>query len=160
MENGKLVLEDRLYTINHEWVKKVGNNRYRIGITDYAQYKLKDIVAVELPNIGQYVEQVSEEASNKSKDIGQVQSNKSVSPIFSPISGKVVAINDANNMGEVYPENIEVHAKETYYGGELYNINKKPYDTWLIEVETDDEKQLEKLLDAEAYRKELASLPD
>lgn len=96
------------YTKEHEWVSATGNT-FRMGITDYAQGALGDIVYVQLPKVGESV--VAD------KVCGEVESTKSVSEIFAPVSGKVVAINDALN-----------NAPET--------INSDPYGAgWLAEIE-------------------------
>ena len=96
------------YTKEHEWVLASGNT-YRMGITDYAQGALGDIVYVQLPKVGESV--VAD------KVCGEVESTKSVSEIFAPVSGKIVAINEALNT-----------APET--------INSDPYGAgWLAEIE-------------------------
>jgi len=96
------------YTKEHEWVLATGNI-YRMGITDYAQGALGDIVYVQLPKIGESV--------TADKVCGEVESTKSVSEIFAPVSGKIVAINDA--LG---------NAPET--------INSDPYGAgWLADIE-------------------------
>ncbi len=145
MEKGELVLEDRLYSDTHEWVKKVGEKRYQIGITDYAQHNLKDIYAIELPKIGEEVKQFEK--------YGWIEASKASSDLYSPVSGQVVSVNkdsfgEINYLGTPDPKNIR-------YEGDLFNINKKPYETWLIEIETDDESQLEKLLKPDDYKKEI-----
>ena len=96
------------YTKEHEWVLATGNT-FRMGITDYAQGALGDIVYVQLPKVGESV--VAD------KVCGEVESTKSVSEIFAPVSGKIVAINEALNS-----------APET--------INSDPYGAgWLAEIE-------------------------
>ena len=96
------------YTKEHEWVLATGNT-FRMGITDYAQGALGDIVYVQLPKVGESV--VAD------KVCGEVESTKSVSEIFAPVSGKIVAINEALN-----------GAPET--------INSDPYGAgWLAEIE-------------------------
>jgi glycine cleavage system H protein len=96
------------YTKEHEWVSASGNT-YRMGITDYAQGALGDIVYVQLPKVGETV--------TADKVCGEVESTKSVSEIFAPVSGKVVAINEALNAS---PE----------------TINSDPYGAgWLAEIE-------------------------
>ena len=96
------------YTKEHEWVLATGNT-FRMGITDYAQGALGDIVYVQLPKVGESV--VAD------KVCGEVESTKSVSEIFAPVSGKIVAINEALN-----------NAPET--------INSDPYGAgWLAEIE-------------------------
>ena len=97
------------YTKEHEWVEDKGNQRIRFGITDYAQSALGDIVYVQLPKVGELIE--------SGKVCGEVESTKSVSEIFAPVSGKIVEVNqtlDAN------PE----------------TINADPYGSgWIAEVE-------------------------
>ncbi len=139
-----LVLEDRLYSQTHQWVKKVGEKKYRIGITEYAQSELRNVIGVELPKVGTTVEQF--------QPWGYIESNKTAVEIYSPIAGKVVATNE-NNLGDVY-EVEDSDPQRTSYNGDLFNINKTPYETWLIEVETEDEAQLQKLLKPEDYNKE------
>lgn len=119
------VLADLLYTKEHEWVLKLGNKRVRIGITDFAQSQLGDIVFVELPETG------SEITANES--IGTVESVKTVSDIFTPVSGKVVQINGSLE-----------DAPET--------VNSDPYgEGWMLEVEVSGDDAFEGLLSAEQY---------
>ncbi|NDF93937.1 MAG: glycine cleavage system protein H, partial [Actinobacteria bacterium] len=80
------VPEQLKYTKEHEWVREVSTNRYRVGITDYAQVALGDIVYVQMPKVG---ESVTADAV-----CGEVESTKSVSEIFAPVTGVVVAINE------------------------------------------------------------------
>ena len=75
------------YTKEHEWVSVKGSNIYRMGITDFAQAALGDIVYVQLPKVG--------EAVTADKVCGEVESTKSVSEIFAPVTGKIVTINDS-----------------------------------------------------------------
>jgi glycine cleavage system H protein len=111
------------YTKEHEWVLASGNT-YRMGITDYAQGALGDIVYVQLPKVGESV--VAD------KVCGEVESTKSVSEIFAPVSGNIVAINEALNT-----------APET--------INSDPYGAgWLAEIEVGTPPA--GLLSAEQYR--------
>ena len=141
-----VVLEDRMYTETHEWAKKIGNSRFHVGITDYAQDNLKDIYAVELPKVGEKLEQF--------QAWGQIESEKGASELVSPISGEVVAINK-DGLGDVFDTGET--AKTYVYGGDLFNINKKPYETWLIEMETGDDAQLEKLLKPDVYKEKIAA---
>jgi len=123
------VREGLLYTDTHEWVRVSGNTAI-VGITDHAQHELTDIVFAELPEIGKEV--------GKGDELCVVESVKSVSEIYSPISGKVTKIN----------EKLE-DAPET--------INESPYDDgWLVELEITNKADLEKLLDAEAYTQKLS----
>lgn len=111
------------YTKEHEWVAATGNI-YRMGITDYAQGALGDIVYVQLPKIGDSV--------TADKVCGEVESTKSVSEIFAPVSGKIVAINDALSS-----------APET--------INSDPYGAgWLADIEVSQ--PVGGLLSAAEYR--------
>jgi glycine cleavage system H protein len=111
------------YTKEHEWVSASGNT-YRMGITDYAQGALGDIVYVQLPKVGDSV--------TADKVCGEVESTKSVSEIFAPVSGKIVAINEALNSS---PE----------------TINSDPYGAgWLAEIEVSDAPA--GLLSADDYR--------
>jgi glycine cleavage system H protein len=116
------------YTKDHEWAKLEGR-RARIGITDFAQDQLTDVVYVELPPIGKTVKQ--------GEPIGTVESVKAVSEIFSPISGKVV---EANKVLTDKPE----------------LVNKDPYgEGWMVVLEAADPSQAKSLLDAGAYRKHI-----
>ena len=144
MSKEYVVLDDRVYTETHEWVKKIGENRFHVGITDYAQDNLKDIYAVELPKIGENVEQF--------KAWGQIESEKGASELISPISGKVVAVNQ-DGLGDVFDTGET--AKTNIYGGDLFNINKTPYEAWLIEVKTDDEGQLNRLVSPKDYKEKM-----
>lgn len=117
------------YTAEHEWVDVVADGRARFGITDHAQDALGDIVFVTLPALGAAV--------TAGEPCGEVESTKSVSDIYAPVSGTVVARNDA---AETSPE----------------TLNSDPYgDGWLVEVEVADAAQLDALLDAAAYRAHL-----
>lgn len=114
------------YTREHEWVDVTAEGRVRFGITDHAQDALGDIVFVTLPSLGASV--------SAGEPCGEVESTKSVSDIYAPVSGTVVARNDAV---ETSPE----------------TLNADPYgDGWLAEVETADAAGLDGLLDAAGYR--------
>lgn len=120
------VRNDLKYTDNHEWLK-VKRDTAKIGITDYAQSQLTDIVFVELPEVGKEIK--------KGDEICVVESVKSVSEIYAPVSGKVVNI---NKQLEETPE----------------TINESPYDEgWLVEIEVTDKSEVEGLLDANSYKK-------
>jgi len=120
------VRDDLKYTETHEWVKLDGD-KAKVGITDHAQSELTDIVFVELPEIGKEL--------NKGEEICVVESVKSVSEIYAPVSGKIINV---NKKLEDEPE----------------IINKNPYDDgWLVELEIKDKSELDSLLDAEAYKK-------
>jgi len=118
--------DDLKYTKEHEWCRVKGN-RVVVGITDHAQDALGDIVYVELPEVGDPVK--------KGEAFGVVESTKAVSELFSPVTGKVVEVNDPLS-----------DAPET--------INEDPYEEgWMIQVEVADFKDLDTLLDAAAYQK-------
>jgi glycine cleavage system H protein len=118
------VPDDLRYTAEHEWIRG-DSGTVRVGITDFAQEALGDVVYVSLPEQGAAVE--------KGAAIGEVESTKSVSDIFAPISGTVAARN----------EELEEHP-------EL--INSDPYGKgWMIEIEVGDDAELDDLLDAAAY---------
>lgn len=116
------------YTAEHEWVAEpTENGTVRVGITDYAQKALGDIVFVQLPEPGTKI--------TAGDAVGEVESTKSVSDIFAPVSGTVSARNEALD-----------EAAET--------INTDPYEAgWLFEIEPDDVADVAGLLDAEAYAK-------
>ena len=120
------VREDLLYTETHEWVLQK-NGVVRVGITDYAQEHLTDVVYVELPEVGKKVK--------KGDEIATIESVKSVSEVYSPISGEVTAIN----------ERLE---------NEPELINQSPYDDgWLFEMKMENEGELDSLLPPSAYKK-------
>ncbi|MCP3808901.1 MULTISPECIES: glycine cleavage system protein GcvH [Paenibacillus] len=115
------------YTDEHEWVQRTENGTLRIGITDFAQHQLGDIVFVELPEVGVTIEQGAE--------IGTIESVKTVSDLFAPVTGTVLKVNEAL---ESTPE----------------LVNESPYEKgWMIEVEMgkDVEEALGKLLSADQY---------
>jgi glycine cleavage system H protein len=116
---------DLKYTKSHEWLKMEGDVAV-IGITDYAQDQLGDIVFLELAGIGKKVE--------AGKEFGSIESVKSVSELIAPVSGEVVALNDEL-----------VKRPET--------VNSSPYEKgWMIKVKLSDPKELESLLPSEAYK--------
>jgi len=120
-----LIKEDRKYTKEHEWVK-VDNNIATVGITDYAQGELGDIIFVELPKAGTKVTQMS--------PFGVIEAVKAVSELFSPITGEVVEVN-------------------TGLEKDATIINKDPYgEGWIIKVKAADLKQLDTLLTPEQYK--------
>lgn len=119
-----LILNELLYSDEHEWIKKE-KNIATIGITDYAQEQLGDIVYVELPEVNDDFAQMDE--------IGVIESVKTVSNIYLPVSGRIVEVNDAV---------LEDPAL----------INSSPYDEgWLVKIEIIEEAELEELNSAEEY---------
>jgi glycine cleavage system H protein len=119
------VPDDLKYTAEHEWVRSGEGSTVRVGITDYAQGALGDVVYVSLPEVGASVD--------KGSAIGEVESTKSVSDIYAPLSGTVTARN------EKLDETPDL-------------INSDPYgEGWILELEVSDQGQIEGLLDAAAY---------
>lgn len=117
--------DDRRYTEEHEWVLAGDSNTVRIGITHNAQEALGDVVYVELPEVGA--------TFAKGDAIAEVESTKSVADVYAPVSGTVVAINQA------LLEQPEL-------------VNNDPYgEGWFAEIEMDDAAQLDRLLDAARY---------
>lgn len=114
------------YTKTHEWVKLAGT-KAKIGITDHAQHELTDIVFVELPTVGKEIK--------KGDELCVVESVKSVSEVYAPVSGKIVAVNTKLD------DSPEI-------------INSSPYDDgWLVEIEIQDKTEVHTLLDATDYKK-------
>ena len=112
------------YSKEHEWVKVEGNT-VTIGITEYAQGELGDIVFVELPEVDDEI--------NEGDTFGSVESVKTVSELYAPLSGKVLSSND------------ELEDSPEF-------VNESPYEkAWMIKIELSDESQLEDLLSAEQY---------
>lgn len=121
--------EDLKYSKEHEWVLVEGNVA-TVGITDYAQDQLGDIVFVELPAVGDKV--------SKEDAFGVVESVKAVSDIYAPVTGKVIEINDD------LPDNPEI-------------LNEDPYgDGWIIKIEMSDPEELDDLLSSAEYEEYVA----
>ena len=123
------VPDDRRYSRDHEWALTEGG-RVRMGITDYAQDALGDVVFVQLPEVGASV--------TAGQALGEVESTKSVSDVYAPVTGRVVDVNaelvDAPN-----------------------RLNDDPYgDGWICVIEPDDPGSLDQLLDPDAYRQLIA----
>jgi glycine cleavage system H protein len=121
---------DLHYTAEHEWVRRSGEDIVRVGITDFAQSALGDVVFVQLPDVGSQV--------TAGESFGEVESTKSVSDLFAPVSGTVLAIN-----GDL--------------DGSPQLVNSDPYGSgWLVDVQVSAAAELESaistLLDPEAYR--------
>ncbi len=114
------------YTKEHEWISESGAGRYRVGITDYAQSALGDIVYIQLPKVG--------DTHAQGKVCGEVESTKSVSEIYAPLSGSVVAVNESLDSA---PE----------------SLNQDPYGAgWIYEVEISNADELSSLLDSAGYQ--------
>lgn len=121
------------YTSEHEWVSALtAEGTVRVGITDHAQDALGDVVYVDLPSVGDSV--AAEES------FGEIESTKSVSDLFAPISGELVAVN----------ETLEDDPAQ---------VNSDPYgEGWIVEIRPENADDLANLLDAEAYKAELDKL--
>ncbi len=115
-----------LYSTDHEWVRERGEGIVRVGITAYAQDALGDVVYVSLPTVG--------DTLAKGEAVGEVESTKSVSDLYAPLSGEITAVNDALDQT---PE----------------IINTDPYEQgWMYEMRIADASALGDLMDVEAYR--------
>ncbi|GBC63363.1 glycine cleavage system protein H [Desulfonema ishimotonii] len=131
-EISDIILVDGIkYAKDHEWARPEGDT-VKIGVTDYAQDQLGDIVFVELPEVDSELE--------KGDEFGTLESTKAVSELYMPIGGKVVAINDAL---EDDPERVN---KDPYAGG------------WMIVVEPSDPSDMDALMDKDAYLEMLKGL--
>jgi glycine cleavage system H protein len=120
---------DLQYTEEHEWVSRTGDDTVRVGITDYAQSALGDVVFVQLPEVGTEV--------TAGESFGEVESTKSVSDLYAPVTAKVVAVNgDLEDSPQL--------------------VNSDPYgEGWLVDLQVDAdslEQELAGLLDADGYR--------
>jgi glycine cleavage system H protein len=120
---------DLQYTAEHEWVRRTGSDTVRVGITDFAQSSLGDVVFVQLPDVGTDV--------TAGEPFGEVESTKSVSDLYAPVSAKVVAVN-----GDL--------------DGNPQLVNSEPYgEGWLVELRADAaalDEGIAALLDADGYR--------
>ena len=116
--------DDRRYSKDHEWIV-ITDGEARVGITQYAQEQLGDVVYVELPEVGRQLKQ--------GEIFGTIESVKAVSELFCPVTGKVTAVNaDLNDHPEL--------------------VNSRPHETWMICLSLDDPSQVDSLLDAASYR--------
>lgn len=118
--------ENLKYASSHEWVQLEDDNIVRVGITDFAQAQLGDLVYIELPKVGRKVK--------AQEQCAVVESVKTASDLFSPVSGEIIAINDA-------------------LADEPEQVNDNPYQTWLFCIKTDDLSGLDQLMDSTAYQK-------
>jgi glycine cleavage system H protein len=126
------VPENLLYSKDHEWIRVEGNKGY-IGISDFAQHQLGDIVFVELPELDQEVQM--------GESMGVIESVKAAAALFSPATGTIIEVN----------ENLE-DAPEL--------LNQDPYENWIAVVELSDPEGLKELLSAEAYTTYCQTLDD
>ena len=119
------VIDGLFYSESHEYVQVEGNIGY-IGISDYAQHALGNVVYVDMPDVDDEIE--------AGEEFGAVESVKAASDLFAPVSGTVVEVNDAlDDQPEL--------------------INQDPYENWIVKVELSDKSQLDNLMDAKAYAK-------
>ncbi len=122
--------QDLRYTPEHEWVRTGNGDTVRVGITSFAQEALGDVVYVNLPTVG--------DAVSAGDSCGEIESTKSVSDLYSPLTGEVTAVNSAL---ESTPE----------------LVNSDPYgDGWMYEMTVSDGAQLDELMDVDAYTAQLA----
>jgi glycine cleavage system H protein len=121
------VPDDLRYSAEHEWARRLDDgSRVRVGITDFAQDALGDVVFVDLPDVGTAV------AAGES--VGELESTKSVSEMYAPVAGEIVAVNEA-------------------LADQPGLVNEDPYgDGWLVEVGVTDDASFDALMDAAAYR--------
>ncbi|MEU8221926.1 glycine cleavage system protein GcvH [Kribbella sp. NPDC048915] len=121
--------EDLKYTAEHEWVKAGEDGPVRVGITDFAQDQLGDIVYVQLPEVGSTV--------RAGDACGELESTKSVSDLFAPVNGTVTAVNEA-------------------LADQPDLVNSDPYgEGWLLDIDVEDADEVSALMDAEAYQAQL-----
>ncbi len=113
------------YALSHEWASVEDDNIVRVGITDFAQEQLGDLVYIELPDLGRKVK--------AQEQCAVVESVKTASDLFSPVAGEIVAVNSA-------------------LVDEPEQVNDNPYNTWIFCVKADDLSGLDQLLDADAYQ--------
>jgi len=114
---------DLQYTKDHEWIRVTGDTA-DIGITDYAQRQLGDVVFVELPEVGRTI--------TAGESFGSIESVKAVSELFAPMAGEVVAVNPQL---KDHPE----------------SVNSAPHETWMVKIRLNDSAARESLMDAAAY---------
>jgi glycine cleavage system H protein len=114
---------DLKYTKDHEWIRVSGNEAH-VGITDYAQKQLGDVVFVELPDVGRRVKQ--------GEVFGTIESVKAVSELFSPVGGEVIEVNNA----------LADHPEK---------VNSDPHATWMVRLRIDNANEVSSLLDSAAY---------
>jgi glycine cleavage system H protein len=117
--------EDLKYAMTHEWARLEDDNIVRVGITDFAQEQLGDLVYIEMPELGRKIK--------AGEQCAVVESVKTASDLFSPVNGEIVAVNVA-------------------LADEPEEVNSSPYQAWLFCVKADDPSELDQLMDADAYR--------
>ncbi len=113
------------YATSHEWAQLEDNNVVRVGITDFAQQELGDLVYIELPEVGRKVA--------AQEQCAVVESVKTASDLFSPVSGEIIAVNEA-------------------LADEPEQVNDNPYEAWLFCIKAEDLSELDGLMDSDAYQ--------
>jgi len=116
--------DDRKYTKDHEWIR-LSDDVAEIGITDYAQQELGDVVYMEFPDVGSRL--------TAGQSFGSIESVKAVSELFAPVGGEVVEVNEA----------VKAHPEA---------VNTDPHSAWMIKVRVSDPSDTEELLDSEQYQ--------
>ncbi|MSP28390.1 MAG: glycine cleavage system protein GcvH [Methylococcales bacterium] len=116
------------YAASHEWVQLEDDNVVRVGITDFAQEQLGDLVYIDLPQLGRKV--------SAGEQCAVVESVKTASDLYSPVAGEIIAINEA-------------------VADEPEQVNEQPYQTWLFCIKADHLTDLDALLDADAYQQSI-----
>jgi glycine cleavage system H protein len=119
---------DLKYTKDHEWIR-IGGDTTEVGITDYAQQQLGDVVFVELPEVGRTLA--------AGDPFGSIESVKAVSELFAPLSGEVVEVNPV----------LRDHPD---------SVNKEPHSTWIVRIRPSDPSEANSLLDTQAYERLIA----
>lgn len=119
------LLQDLKYSSDHEWVKVIDSDTVYIGITDFAQDQLGEVLFVEMPEVGDEI--------SIGEDFGVVESSKVASDLIAPINGEVIELNEVL---EDEPE----------------SINEDPYESWIIKVKVSDAGEIEELLSADDYK--------
>lgn len=128
------VPKDYRYTDSHEWVRIEEDNLVTVGITDYAQEKLGDIVSVELPRPGDEVE--------RGERIGMIDSQKASSEVFAPVSGVIAEVNELLNDDPAV-------------------INSDPYEEgWIVRIEVEEIEQIDDLMSADDYEEQIGRLEE
>ncbi len=123
--------DDSRYSEEHEWARPQDGGSATIGITDYAAHELGDVVFVQLPAVGTSIKQFEK--------LGEIESVKAVSDLFAPVSGEITEVNEA------LLERPELVNEDAFEGG------------WMLRVRMTDPAELDRLMDAQAYRQHLAS---
>lgn len=128
------VPKDYRYTDSHEWVRIEEDNVITIGITDYAQEKMGDIVSIDLPRVGDEVE--------RGEPIGMIDSQKASTEVFAPLSGVVLEVNEMLNDDPAV-------------------VNTDPYEEgWLVRIEVEDLEQIDEMMSADDYEELLGRLDE